>query len=242
MKDSTYFFWTRILYYLMWRGETIGLENLPRNKPAVLISNHLDARGPIGISFSFPVRTYPWVDGNVFDPELAPDHLRKYFSEKVLHLKPPLSIWLANLLSDITVPLFQSIELIPVYHKDHQRTQKTFDRSLDRLRKNGLVVIFPEKEELGTDPRTNISGFKHSYVRLGEMLFLQDGTILDFIPITVHPTRTIVIGKPVPYDPGNSPEEERRRINEILQQVITETYLQQEPEKEAQAETAAAAD
>lgn len=225
MKDSTYFFWNKFLYYLLWRGKTYGLEHIPHDKPAVLVANHLGASGPIGIYFSFPVRVYTWVEGNVFDPELSSDHLRTTFAEDILHLKPPTSIWLGKRLASLVIPLFNAMELIPVYHKDQKRTQKTFDRSLEHLSRNHLVLIFPEVHELPKDPRTNIEGFKHSFVRLGEMFHAQTGRSLDFIPITVHSSHRIVVGQPIPYNPSNPPEVERGRICKLVQDVINETYL-----------------
>jgi hypothetical protein len=226
MKDSTYFFWNKLLYYLLWRGRTYGLKNIPAGKPAVLVANHLDARGPTGIYFTFPVRVYTWVDGSIFDSELSAGHLRTTFTEEVLHLKLPLSSWLANLLSRIVIPLFNTMELIPVYRKDPVRTQRTYDRSLEHLSRNHLVLIFPEVHELPKDPRTNIEGFKHSFVRLGEMFHAQTGRNLDFIPITIHPSHQIVVGQPIPYNSSNPPEVERGRICKRMQDVINETYLQ----------------
>jgi 1-acyl-sn-glycerol-3-phosphate acyltransferase len=156
MKDSTYFFWNKVLYYLLWRGRTYGLENIPAGKPAVLVANHLGASGPIGIHFFFPMRVYTWVEGNIFDPELSANQLHIGFGEEVLHLKPPYSTWVEKFFSWIVVPLFAALDLIPVYRKDPVRTLRTYDRSLEHLSGNHLVLIFPEVHELPKDPRTNI--------------------------------------------------------------------------------------
>src|SRR5512136_3118856 len=96
MRDRFYHFIASAVDLFFWSGELIGEENLPNSGPAVFIGNHLDAAGPIGVSCSIPLRVHPWVVADMMDRDLAPKWLQMDFTERQLHLKPPLSRWLSR--------------------------------------------------------------------------------------------------------------------------------------------------
>jgi hypothetical protein len=49
-----------VLDLLLWNGELVGEQNLPRSGPAVFIANRLEAFGPIAVDCSIPLGMYPW--------------------------------------------------------------------------------------------------------------------------------------------------------------------------------------
>ena len=225
INDGQYKFLASLLNLLLWRGELRGIENIPPQGPAVFISNHLDATGPIAAISSIPVRLHSWAIGDMMDADLAPAWLQWDFTERQLHLKPPLSKWLAEALCRIVVPLFYSLGMIPVYRGDYLRMRRTYTLSMDLLRQGKYLLIFPEDNRLEINPETKMQPFQHSFVRLGELYYAESGKCLQFIPVTVHPARVIIIGEPVAFNPSNATGRERYRLNTLLQDTIIATYL-----------------
>ncbi|HEX7621251.1 MAG TPA: 1-acyl-sn-glycerol-3-phosphate acyltransferase [Anaerolineales bacterium] len=203
----------------------IGEENLPRRGPAVFISNHLDATGPIAASCSIPLRFHPWVIADMMDKDLAPIWLQADFVERQLHLKPPVSRWVARVLCRISVPLFYSLGCIPVYTNDYERMRETLEMSMDVLREGKFLLVFPEDYRLLKDPITKMQSFQHSFARLGERYYSETGERLDFYPLTIHASGNLVVGKPVAFNPLNPVGVERRRLKELMEDTITNMYL-----------------
>jgi hypothetical protein len=228
MKDTAYQFITSILDLFLWSGELVGEENLPRSGPAVFIANHLDANGPIAVACSIPLRVHPWVIADMMDKNLAPLWLQADFTERQLHLKPPLSRWLARALCKISVPLFYSLGCIPVYARDYERMRTTLDMSMDVLREEKFILVFPEDYRLPRDPVTKMQPFHHSFVRLGERYYAETGKRLEFYPVTVHASGHLVVGKPIVFNPLNPMGMERRRLKSLMEDSITAMYMQLE--------------
>jgi 1-acyl-sn-glycerol-3-phosphate acyltransferase len=228
MKDSLYQFIVGVLDLFLWGGKLVGEENLPRHGPAVFVSNHLDATGPIAIPCSIPLRVHPWVIADMMDRDLAPIWLQADFVERQLHLRPPVSQWVAKAICKISVPLFYSLGCIPVYINDYERMQTTLEMSMNILQEGKFLLVFPEDYRLPKDPVTKMQPFQHSFVRLGERYFAETGERLVFYPLTVHASGYLVLGKPVIFNPLNPVGKERRRLKELMEDTIIAKYMQLE--------------
>jgi 1-acyl-sn-glycerol-3-phosphate acyltransferase len=228
MNDEMYQFIVGVLDLFLWGGELIGEENLPRRGPAVFIANHLDATGPFAAACSIPLRLHPWVIADMMDKELAPIWLQADFTERQLHLKPPVSRWLSRALCRISVPLFYSLGCIPVYANAYERMRETMEMSMAVLREGKFLLVFPEDYRLPRDPVTKMQPFQHSFARLGEMYFAETRERLRFYPVAVHATGHLVVGKPVVFNPLNSVGPERRRLKELMEDTIIAMYMQLE--------------
>jgi hypothetical protein len=228
MGDGLYHFLTGSLELLLWGGELIGEQNLPKNGPAVFVANHLDATGPIACCCSIPLRLHPWSVGDMMDPQKAPAYLNMDFTERQLHLKPPLSTWFSRLLTRITVPMFWSLGCIPVYKGDYDRMHETLSLSMDRLREGRFLLVFPEDALLPADPVTKMSPFQRSFARLGEMYYEETHERLEFYPVAVHGSGYVAIGKPVAFDPLNPLGLERHRLKDLMENSVRQMYLQLE--------------
>jgi 1-acyl-sn-glycerol-3-phosphate acyltransferase len=228
MKDEMYQFIVGVLDLFLWGGELIGEENLPRRGPAVFIANHLDATGPIAAACSIPLRIHPWVIADMMDKDLAPIWLQTDFTERQLHLKPPVSRWLSKALCRISVPLFYSLGCIPVYANAYERMRETMEMSMAVLREGKFLLVFPEDYRLQRDPVTKMQPFQHSFARLGEVYYADTGERLRFYPVVIHASGHLVVGKPVTFNPLNPVGPERRRLKELMEDTIKAMYMQLE--------------
>jgi 1-acyl-sn-glycerol-3-phosphate acyltransferase len=226
VNDHLYRLLTSVVDLLLWRGDLIGEENLPLQGPAVLIGNHSDAAGPIAAACSLPMPFHPWAISYMMDKGLAPGWLQADFTERQLHLTPPLSRWLAQALCRFVVPLFHSLGCIPVAAGDYQRMEETLRLSMDVLRRGEFVFIFPEDYRLPRDPVTGMQPFQHSFVRLAEEYYRETRQRLSFIPMAAHSAGYLMIGKPVVHDPLNPAGTERRRLKNTLEQTTIRMWLE----------------
>ena len=228
MKDSTNHFLMRVINLFMWRGKLAGQENLPRVGPAVFIANHLETIGPIAAVSSIPLRLHVW--SNMLDEENSVELLKLYFAERTLHLKPPISDWVAKTLSKITVPLMGSLDYIPIHVGDYRRMADTLSMSVNLLRQGKFLLLFPEDGMLPADPLTGINQFTHIFPRLGEMYYQQTGTCLQFYPVAIHAQkRRVMVGQPVAFNPLNPVGLERRRLRDLMEGSIKTMYLLPDP-------------
>jgi hypothetical protein len=225
MKDSLYQLLVGTLDLFLWGGQLIGEENLPQRGPAVFVANHLDATGPIAAACSIPLRLHPWVIGDMIDRELAPSWLQMDFTERQLHLKPPLSRWVAQGLCRIAVPLFETLGAVPVYRGDYERMQETLRLSLDVLRQGQFLLVFPEDNRMPTDPVTRMQPFQRTFVRLGEQYFAEMGERLMFYPLAIHSSGYVQLGKAVAHNPFASLGSERLRLRDLMEKSVQAMYL-----------------
>jgi hypothetical protein len=226
MKPTTYFRIVKILAWFYGRNKILGEENLPEAGPAVFIANHLGPKGPIGTVCSIHLRFFPWIIADMVDKELAPDYLRWDFIEPVLKLRPPYSLNLAKALSLITVPMLSYLGCVPVKRGHYTNVQDSLQESVNLLKEGKILLIFPEAPECATDPHTKMKPFLKGFTRLGEVFFQETGEKLTFVPIAIHESKQIMVGKPIQYDPESGPGTERLRLKMLLENKIRGMYLE----------------
>lgn len=225
MNDTVARLLMKILDAFLWGGTLSGARHLPQSGPAVFVSNHLGPLGPIGAMCSIPLRLYPWLMDEMLDRQKAAAYLQWDFAERTLKLKPPLSVVFSRLLAKLTVPLLASTGAIPA-SQSYDAVQGALKLSVDLLLRGKCLLIFPENIQLPEDTTTRMRPFKKGFTRLGELLYAESGHRLPFYPITVHETRTVILGKAVIYNPRLPAAQERLRIKHLLEADIRRTYLE----------------
>lgn len=226
MNEKLYRLITWGFQELVWGGDLLDADNLPDRGPAVFVSNHLGALGPIAVGASIPFRLHAWTHADMLDPRLAPDYLRRDFVEGQLHLPRPLSDWLARAISKVHIPLLRAVGCVPV-HNTPEGLLETFRLSVNLLAQGECLLIFPENPNLPVDPRFHMTPFKKGFARLGELFYKRTKKILAFYPLAVHAESfTVRVGRAVRYNPLGEPARERLRITNLLERAIQQMYLQ----------------
>jgi len=211
------------VFSLFCHCRLLDKKNIPDQGPAIYVSNHLGSYGPVAVLTAFPVRLYPWVDYQLTDGKLCPAHLCKDFIEPELHFGPPLSHVLAWLVSRACLPLMRFIRAIPVCQKG-LRLGTTWKRSLELLKQNRSLIVFPENDQVSADMVVN--EFDDGFVGIASIYYEITDRVLTFIPVAVNKIRgAIRIGQPIPYNPKNNFPSERKRIAAALHSRIMEMYL-----------------
>ena len=211
----------RVLRWFIWlfspKYRICGEENLP-DGPCVIVGNHCHMYGPIASELYTPGPHDTWCTGEMMHKEEIPEYaFRDFWS-----LKPKRLHWIYRILGHLIVPLalclFTNANTIAVYHDS--RILTTFRDSVASLQRGRRIVIFPEHYV----PRNNIiSDFQDRFVDLARLYWKKTGRVLVFIPMYLAPKRKEMhFGNPIPYQPDNPPEEERKRICELLMDQITE--------------------
>ena len=210
---------------MIWGGELVGAKNLPEAGPAVFVSNHALALGPIAVAASLPMRLYPWVIADMLEWDKAAAYLNKDFVEPQLHIPSPLSMPLARLIAQASVRLLRGVDCIPVWHGE--RVFETYRISLDYLAQDKSLLIFPEDPTQPLDEQCKMGPFLKGFARLGEMYFDRTQKMLRFYPLAVHPgLRQVMLGKPIAFNPINNPANERARIKGVLESMIRRMYVE----------------
>jgi 1-acyl-sn-glycerol-3-phosphate acyltransferase len=158
-----------------------GKENLPKNRPVILVANHQNA---------------------LIDPLLIATHTR---------LNPWFLTRAAAFTNSFTAKLLHLIRMLPVYRvrdgfSTIQLNQHTFDQTFEVLRKNGTVVVFAEgSHSLVRNLRPLSKGFTRMVFGLKEKYPELEPVILPVgLQYSAHMrsgnTVRITFGKVIPVD------------------------------------------
>lgn len=198
-----------------------GLEQLPVDRPCVVVGNHAQAYGPIYMELYLPRKRAIWCIAEMMHLREVPDYaFRDFWSRKPLWCR-----WFYRLLSFVAAPIvvcvLNNAHTIGVYRDS--RVINTMRESLKRMKEGASIVVFPEHEVF----RNGIVWeFQEGFVNLARMYRRQTGESVDFVPMYVAPRlRRVCFGSPIAYDPVADPAEEVRRVRDALMDAVTELAL-----------------
>ena len=197
--------------------EVLGRENLPEG-PFVIAGNHAQIHGPIVAQLFMPEKSRTWCIGEMLHPKEVPAYAYKDFWSE----KPKWIRWYFKLCSYLIAPLaafvFSNADVIGVYHD--KRILGTFKESLKALEAGENLVIFPE---CPTERNNIVYEFQDGYADLGRMYGKKTGRKLPFVPMYIAPDlKQIWYGKPEAFDFTAPAAEERKRVNEVMMERVTE--------------------
>ncbi len=212
----------RLFRHVLLRIRAVGRQNLHRGEPVILVSNHVGSFGPISVMSSLRGPMHPWVACQVTEVGAAAERIRVEFTEGELHLKPPLSRWVARVLGRICVALMRDIGAIPVYDRS-RRIRDTMAQTIDLLERGRSILIFPED---AASPRGGVlCDFRTGFVHVARAYFERTRKAIAFLPIAVHRgAHAIRIGTPIAFDARAPFAQEKQRVKREVERTIYRLY------------------
>lgn len=214
-KQSFFFGILKAIVAKLFTKYTVeGLENMPE-EPAIYISNHAQAHGPIAMQLYFPKNKSIWCIGEMMDMKTVPNYAYKDFWS----FKPKKVKWFFRIISYLMAPLCQYIfkraDALAVY-KD-ARIISTFKETVSKLEQGKDIVIFPECPTLYNDI---VNEFQDKFVDVAKLYYKRTGKNVRFVPTYVGGEK-IVFGKAYTYNNDISIDEQRKQVCDYLKEEIT---------------------
>ena len=204
-----------------------GLENLPKDAPAVLVGNHSQLHGPLCMELYAPRPHYTWCAAEMMSFKEVPGYAYQDFWSKKPKLLHPLFKLVSYLIAPLCYVLFNNARVIPVYRDT--RLLRTFKLSAQRLSEGADVVIFPESYT----PRNNIIyEFQKGFADVALYYRHKSGQNVHFVPMYLCPSlKKVVLGKPTMVDFSLPLKQETERVREYLMDEITSLALSLPPHR-----------
>lgn len=196
--------------------EIEGLENLPE-EPCIIVSNHAQMNGPITAELYIPGKRRIWCAAEMMRLKEVPGYAFTDFWSFKPRWTHPFYRLLSYIIAPIAVIVFNNAQTIPVYRDT--RVMSTFRETVAALEDGANVIIFPERNQKHNHI---LYDFQEGFVDVARLYRHKAKREISFVPAYLAPElRKMVIGKPIPFDPANSIDAERRRICDRLMDDIT---------------------
>lgn len=221
MKKLTWYWYLvarALIRFLFPAPEFEGVENLPKDRPCIIVGNHAHLYGPFYSELYLPCNRAIWCIADAMNLRKFPDYAFRDFWPR----KPRWCRWFYRILSFVIAPMFvgalKHAHCIGVYRDS--RLLSTMRESLKRMKGGDSIVIFPEHDV----PYNGIVWeFQEGFVTLASMYARQTGKPVDFVPMYIAPAlKKVRLGAPIAFDPTANPDEERTRVCRALMDAITE--------------------
>lgn len=208
IKNSVRLFYPKI--------ELVGKENLPC-EPCVVVGNHCQLHGPVSCELYFPHNFYTWCASQIMTLKEVPSYTYKdFWSQKKKVLRPFFKL-VSFLIAPLSVVIFNNARTIAVY-KDN-RILNTFRQSVEHLKNNNCVIVFPEYDKLYNNI---LYSFQEGFVDIARIYHTCTKKELSFVPLYIAPRlRKMYLGKPIKFSSVTPIADERRRICDYIMDEIT---------------------
>lgn len=209
IKGSIRFFYGKM--------EVVGLENLPKEH-AVIVANHTQMNGPIAAELFMPDNCYIWCAGQMMNFKEVPEYAFADFWSQKPKWQHPFYKFLSYLIAPLAVCIFNNARTIAVYRD--MRLMGTFKNTINMLKDNANILIFPEKDEKYNNI---LYKFQENFIDIATLYYKKTGISLTFVPMYIAPKlRKMYIGKGIVFDNSNAIEDEKKRISSYLSDEITD--------------------
>jgi 1-acyl-sn-glycerol-3-phosphate acyltransferase len=209
-------------HFLLFPARVRGSTRLSNEEPVIMVANHVGSFGPVSVIASLPIRMYPWVAYEVTDRKTAAPRIQAEFLEQELHLRPPLSTYLAKVIGRVCVALMRDIGAIPVYAKS-RKIRSTMRCSLGLLEEGKNIIVFAEDSSKKLNDA--LCELRTGFIHVARLYYQKTRKAIQFLPIAVNrKVRGIRIGAPIRFDPSLPFRRERQRLKSELQNRIFALY------------------
>ena len=184
-------------------------------EPCVFCPNHARAWGPIDMMIYFELRdtTHLWYNAGILDRKGLPAYVRNdnWWNPKS-RLAPFYNVTVPYIVAALLPPLVKTTPGIPVYYDT--RVLKTFRESIAQLKQGNQIVIFPQFPD---GYQSHAEQLSKGFLMIAPMAWKSCGLKLKFYPVHVdQDKRTILVQKPVQFDPERTLQEQEAELLEVL--------------------------
>ena len=216
----------KVVRFLFFKAQIYGRRNLSSKEPVIMVANHVGSFGPVSVITSLPVRIYPWVDHEVTDVKTVAHRIQQEFLEQELHLRPPLSTWLAMVVGRICVAIMKDIGAIPVYQKS-KKIAATVTQSLSLLEQGKSLLIFAEDSTRKIND--TMCEFCTGFIHVARLHYQKTRKAIQFLPVAVNKRiGAILVGSPIRFDSQTPFSLEKKRLKSELEHIVYAMYEQLE--------------
>jgi 1-acyl-sn-glycerol-3-phosphate acyltransferase len=212
----------KVLRRLFFNSRVHGIGNVQAGEPVIMVANHAGAYGPVSVITSMPFPLYPWVAHEVTDLHTVARRIQDEFFEQELHLKPPVSTYLARVIGRVCVAVMKDIGAIPVYQMSKE-IRSTVARTLALLEQGKNILIFAEDSTKKINDV--LCEFRTGFVHVARLYYERTRKAVQFLPVAVNRKMGgILIGKPIRFDGNNPFSQEKQRLKSELQSTVYTLY------------------
>jgi 1-acyl-sn-glycerol-3-phosphate acyltransferase len=216
----------KLLRRLFFNAHLRGVKNLRSNEPVIMVANHEGAFGPVSVITSMPLEMYPWVSHEVTDLKTVAPRIQAEFLEQELHLRPPLSTYIAKVIGRICVALMKDIGAIPVYEQSKQ-IKTTVMRSLSLLEQGKNILVFAEDSTRKINDV--LCEFCTGFIHIAKLYYEKTRKAVQFLPVAVNrKMRGILVGRPIRFDVTKPFPQEKQRLKCELESSVLSLYRELE--------------
>jgi 1-acyl-sn-glycerol-3-phosphate acyltransferase len=225
---AKYFY--KVLRRLFFNSRVRGIGNMQAGEPVIMVANHAGAYGPVSVITSMPFTLYPWVAHEVTDLHTVARRIQDEFFEQELHLKPPVSTYLARVIGRICVAVMKDIGAIPVYQMSKE-IRSTVARTLALLEQGKNILVFAEDSTKKINDV--LCEFRTGFIHVARLYYEKTRKAVQFLPVAVNRKMGgILIGKPIRFDVTSPFSMEKQRLKSELQSTVYTLYRKLESNRD----------
>lgn len=181
--------------------------------PAIILSNHVGASGPLAWELYFSQRFNFW---GTYEMMGGLKSVYKYLSEVYFPQKKHWNKFLAKAFSLIAAPVanlfYKGLQLIPTYRDT--RFRQTIQKSLNMVRSGSNLIIFPEDSADGY--HDSLKSFYAGFTVIGDMCLKEGIDLPVYVSYYKKKEKTFFIDKPILFSKLRQLYKDRKKLAEQL--------------------------
>lgn len=193
IRSGKFEFYKSIIKVGIKKSEFIYLGEKP-DGAAIILSNHVGTSAPLAWELYEDIAYRFW---GAWEMNSKLSDLYRYQTNVYYHEKKHWNIYLARvfclLASPLTWMFYRGLNLISTYHD--MRFRKTISESIDTLKENKAVIIFPEISDKGY--LDVLEGFHPGFTMLMKVTKRQGLDVPVYVSYYKKSERKYIVGKPV---------------------------------------------
>ncbi|MBG9982843.1 glycerol acyltransferase [Aerococcaceae bacterium DSM 111020] len=199
-------------------------DTLPESiEPTVFVSHHENLKGPIRLLLWLPFFVRTWIFSSIVDQEDCYHHYVNFTFTKRFKMPKKIAKQLAKPASHIVAWGMHSLQAIPVF-RSSRKIVKTFDITIETLKKNQPVLILPDVDYASTT--THVGKIYEGFFNIDRAYYKETGQRVRFLPVYAsQDTFQIRCGEPIYFKGDKHFREERKEIAEQIHHEMNRIIL-----------------